>query len=600
MSTEGFVLFVGDEVVSDVVHQDSFPTPFDVGPPNTIAGLPVTTFSYILLAVGGIAPVIFIIVVMVSMKCYMWRKVRRYQEYANQMVRQGLWIFEQDVENSNSYPHSGASSYHSLHGLAGTSMAEGINLGFLSPTHLQVPPDPHAIGLTPGSGTYLAASTINGPYEELSGTASHNGYSDKDMQLSIASLKASISNPNVFFRETPLVTVDLAEGIQKASTWSNNLSRGNGSQIGPRNTPLKAFVPPIMNQAHSDSVEPASSSNEHDASIGNSAPLSPHVESADTDCSMSIAPPPSLSSEERRALACFDNIYDGVTVTGQASPSNGLQAGAPKHKLLKPSGNSTEGEVPSSSSTAQSLVRQVAIEDDDSSTEVNDSSVVVVEVHFGTESRDPGDQATGANASDSKTIMKISHPSENFEVAEISQFSPENSLGDSNPDRAILNMAEHSMTTLDTPPPQSTSTQDAFTSTSSFTGAIMQPRHMSNHSNGVTGSAPWRHTNGDISASSGSENYASALAISAAKRRDLNYQDTQSLPNEIVRHLGSNIVSDVHDSHTSTHDHASVKCETDLGSALHKESYVNSAYMPDHTWNDSIRYISIRYIQYCI
>ena len=65
--------------------------------PRTIAGLSVETFSFIFLAIGGIAPVIFLVIVVTSMKCYKYRqlqKLRRFQE--RQRIKRSLWEMERN------------------------------------------------------------------------------------------------------------------------------------------------------------------------------------------------------------------------------------------------------------------------------------------------------------------------------------------------------------------------------------------------------------------------------------------------------------------------------------------------------------------------
>ena len=51
--------------------------PIVLSPPKEILGLSVETFSYILLIIGGAAPVIFLIIVYISLKCHMYRKLQR-------------------------------------------------------------------------------------------------------------------------------------------------------------------------------------------------------------------------------------------------------------------------------------------------------------------------------------------------------------------------------------------------------------------------------------------------------------------------------------------------------------------------------------------
>ena len=69
--------------------------PFRLGPPKLIMGLEVTTFSYVFLGIGGIAPIVFIVSVIIVMKCYAWRKLHSYKKYKKrEQISQDVWELE--------------------------------------------------------------------------------------------------------------------------------------------------------------------------------------------------------------------------------------------------------------------------------------------------------------------------------------------------------------------------------------------------------------------------------------------------------------------------------------------------------------------------
>lgn len=79
-------------------------TSYSMGPERTIMGVPIDVFSFIFLGIAGAAPVIFIITVVVSMKCYSWHKVRKLKRL-QQASQAGLemWEAERDYQINGKY-----------------------------------------------------------------------------------------------------------------------------------------------------------------------------------------------------------------------------------------------------------------------------------------------------------------------------------------------------------------------------------------------------------------------------------------------------------------------------------------------------------------
>lgn len=125
---------------------------YTFSPPHTIWGMDVEMFSYIFLAIGGIAPIIFIVVVILAMRCYTWSKLRKFQKY-EERHRPGIELWDSEGKH---YQAKDSKSRHAYDG--------------------------------PGQ---VVSDEETGPETNTS------RYTDKDYQ----GLRASVNNPNVYFRE---------------------------------------------------------------------------------------------------------------------------------------------------------------------------------------------------------------------------------------------------------------------------------------------------------------------------------------------------------------------------------------------------------------
>ncbi|CAH1784428.1 unnamed protein product [Owenia fusiformis] len=89
------VLINASDLERDVSVNYSATTP----EPRLILGLPVNLFAYICLGISGAAPVIFIIIVVITMKCYSMYKKRKRQRY-NTRFRSAREMWLADKEKS--------------------------------------------------------------------------------------------------------------------------------------------------------------------------------------------------------------------------------------------------------------------------------------------------------------------------------------------------------------------------------------------------------------------------------------------------------------------------------------------------------------------
>ncbi|KAK2157604.1 hypothetical protein LSH36_188g06004 [Paralvinella palmiformis] len=239
------------------------PTPLFI-PPPTIAGLPVTTFSYIFLAVGGAAPIIFIIVVVISMKCYSWRKYRRYRHYLSQLEP---YKNDADLEYSIRTPVVAESLFDDC-----------SQFNFVRPQL------PGADFLHPCSASCRR---------------------DRDLfrySREMPDARLSTSNPNVYFRETPLLVVSgLHAKADQTEQQPPPAGVPNGGLLcSSERTPRKKFQPWSSARDSKDTLDCLSQGGSHH----------------------------SITSEEARALACFDHIYSDMEVNARDLSIDGSTAGS--------------------------------------------------------------------------------------------------------------------------------------------------------------------------------------------------------------------------------------------------------------------------------
>ncbi len=200
-------------------------TTFSLGPPRTIMGLSVDVFSFIFLGIAGVAPVVFIVIVVISMKCYTWRKRQKLRKY-EERFRTGMELWEAEKR----YRFKG--KYHGCYdGPAMLSLDEDN-------------PD----------GQAGSVRIIN-----------HKDY---------PGLTASTSNPNVYFRETAL------DGKPPKSRV------GNGS------------IHAMPNGGIVDGGVSESRKSTRNGSLRHS-----------------------INSEERKALECFDKIYESMDASTSTTSS---------------------------------------------------------------------------------------------------------------------------------------------------------------------------------------------------------------------------------------------------------------------------------------
>ncbi|ELT94738.1 hypothetical protein CAPTEDRAFT_207997 [Capitella teleta] len=141
--------------------------PFALGPAPTIWGLSVEHFAYIFLIIGGTAPVLFIVVTVITMKCYSWRRRRRFVRYATEYrAAQEAWQSERK------------------------QYANQRN-GLKRPPPRPPPPPPPSIPSQDTERTYVASTSNPNVYFKDS-----NGVSTNDVTLTVPA-RSGASSPNL-------------------------------------------------------------------------------------------------------------------------------------------------------------------------------------------------------------------------------------------------------------------------------------------------------------------------------------------------------------------------------------------------------------------
>ena len=189
----------------EVVRNSSY----SFSPPNKIWGLDVEMFSYIFLAIGGIAPVIFIIIVIIAMKCYTWRKMKRFHRY-EERYRTGmeLWEAEKQYQLSAAMGHA-----------------------YVGPGQVVAEDE-------------LQQTTDTGQTSISSNNTNQNATIAKDY----TGLKASTNNPNVYFR-------NVASQVQPAEEGPGPQTRGlaqEGVGLDGKKVHIPRRVPIQYTQSDSD------------------------------------------------------------------------------------------------------------------------------------------------------------------------------------------------------------------------------------------------------------------------------------------------------------------------------------------------------------
>ena len=185
MTTSDVVLNVNTTTMATPLTSTLENKTYTLGPPDTIWGLEVELFSYIFLAIGGVAPVVFIVIVVISMRCYTWRKLRRFQRYeARYRTGMVLWESEKKYQMKEGGDSKGRHAYDGPGQVI--SDEESGPSGSSDPAHPRSP------------------------------TEDYRG------------LKASMNNPNVYFREVS-ASVSSSQ-TQNGPSSSSSLGRKRDSE----------------------------------------------------------------------------------------------------------------------------------------------------------------------------------------------------------------------------------------------------------------------------------------------------------------------------------------------------------------------------------
>ena len=86
--------------------------PYNLEDPKEIFGLSVENFAYVMLIVGGAAPVIFIVIVCISMKCVSWRRHKRHRSDNGMSPFQRSYPQQTDIHQHKQQPTRSPGGYH--------------------------------------------------------------------------------------------------------------------------------------------------------------------------------------------------------------------------------------------------------------------------------------------------------------------------------------------------------------------------------------------------------------------------------------------------------------------------------------------------------
>lgn len=280
--------------------------PFQLSPERTIVGLSVDTFSYIFLSIGIAAPVIFLVVVIISMKCYTNRRFKRYKQYEARMrITQNIW----DLERK-----------HYFRDWKGGPGNIGSNRDY---------PDGESYFVEDFGGRHLAVPSF---MTHKSRIPTHH----------VDSVTYSNSNPDVFFKET-----------QPALLLDNNINStalyGVRNMLNTRHTygHVRAVSSPseinMFEYLSSDSEQKTmpKANNNRPSLIASPTILSDNTNQEDTIQNASKSADPSqvkirpfygtvprsnsrnsVNSEEARVLESFDQIYKDLDIDSSTLNTN--------------------------------------------------------------------------------------------------------------------------------------------------------------------------------------------------------------------------------------------------------------------------------------
>ena len=290
---------------------------YSFSPAKTIWGLPVNTVSYIFLGIAGIAPIVFIISVIIGMKCYSVRKRQQFRRHqARYRTSQELWELErrqymqQNLSNQRQQYLPPRPSDNKTMG--SDSMSSVISSAVSLPQRQNNQ-------LMNGSSTSLGTHT-----------SSNNIYSHKK-EFSHLQLKPSECNPNVYFTETSLLDFSSASQPRPHHLSTSAMSPGQfstdtaltdmddmSSPQTPDSTGTNLSSRTGTNLSSSTSTNFSSSTGTNLSSgLGTNLSSRKRLTSA-TD---------SLQQEEARVLACFDKIYEDIETSSSSQSDNKSQGG---------------------------------------------------------------------------------------------------------------------------------------------------------------------------------------------------------------------------------------------------------------------------------
>ena len=226
-------------------------------PEKTILGLSVNTFSFVFLGIGAIAPIIFLTVVFVTMKCLSRRRLNRFKQYEARMrITQEIWDLERRQYFRSWQPRRGD--------IGRKVKSTNDEIDFLDDSS--------------GGGYYYS-------YDQKS-----LGIKKTRKPLDMDNATQSNSNPEVFFKEPPnIVFMEKYRGPHHVRAFSSP------GEIYA--TPQKA---------------------NHDSAVSSDPPLSPTTDQKESVRVITAVPNSpshhSINSEEERALESFDKIYEDLDI----------------------------------------------------------------------------------------------------------------------------------------------------------------------------------------------------------------------------------------------------------------------------------------------
>ena len=271
---------------------------FTLSPPHTIWGLSVEEFSYIFLIIGGTAPVLFIIITIIVMKCYSWRRRQRFDKYATQYrTAQELWELERQ-EYLNSAGTAAANSGRSPNRVPQRITSPQPDSAPVNP----VPPVIHTNSLAPQSTVVVAPPHPPHPQHQP-------GY------------LASSSNPNVYFKDGGNPSDPRHKGVTQNGDSSNLVLTVTAFNTSADSSPNLTQITDISQDMGS------SRGQQHSHQLH-----SPISEAPSTQ---------NLGSEEAKALAAFDRIYENLDVSLTTS-SSGDYSQAPSYIDAGTVGNTSQ------------------------------------------------------------------------------------------------------------------------------------------------------------------------------------------------------------------------------------------------------------------